>query len=44
MSMSGQVKSLPFTGFTTLPVAVVGLVLTGFGFLMTKIRPDKPTV
>jgi len=36
--IGGQVRSLPFTGLTTLPLVVVGLVLSGFGLLMTRVR------
>ncbi len=39
--MSGHVKALPFTGLATLPLAALGLALTGFGFVMTKMRPGK---
>lgn len=40
--MSGHVKgALPFTGLATLPLAVLGLALTGFGFVMTKMRPSE---
>lgn len=39
--MSGHVKALPFTGLATLPLAAVGLVLSGFGLVMTKMRPSK---
>ncbi len=38
---TGQVRALPFTGFATLPFVIVGLVLTGGGLLMTKLRPSK---
>jgi hypothetical protein len=32
---------LPFTGFATLPLVVVGLLLTGFGWLMTTFGAKK---
>jgi hypothetical protein len=40
--MSGQIggRGLPFTGLATLPLIVVGLALTGGGFLLTKVRPN----
>jgi hypothetical protein len=41
---SGQVRALPFTGFATLPLVVVGLALSGCGLLMTKLRPGKSKV
>jgi hypothetical protein len=37
-NVGGQVRSLPFTGLTTLPFVVVGLVLSGIGLLMTRVR------
>jgi hypothetical protein len=30
---------LPFTGFASLPFVLIGLVLSGLGLLMTKVRP-----
>jgi hypothetical protein len=39
--MSGHAKALPFTGLATLPLAALGLALTGIGFVMTKVRPSK---
>ncbi|HEY1370147.1 MAG TPA: hypothetical protein VGF23_23675 [Gaiellaceae bacterium] len=41
--MSGQIgaKSLPFTGFATLPLVAVGLVLTGLGWVMTTFGAKK---
>jgi hypothetical protein len=38
-NMAGQGRALPFTGFTTLPLIVIGILLSGFGWLMTIIRP-----
>lgn len=42
--MSGQVgaqgRALPFTGFMTLPLVIVGLALSAFGVLLTKVRPS----
>ena len=37
--IGGQVRALPFTGFMSLPLALLGLVLSGIGLLMTRIRP-----
>ena len=39
-TIGGQSRALPFTGFGTLPFIVVGILLSGFGWLMTMIRPD----
>lgn len=36
--IGGQVRALPFTGFMSLPLALLGLVLSGIGFLMTRVR------
>ncbi len=41
--IGGQSKALPFTGLATLPFAVIGLVLTLGGFLLTRIRPGRTT-
>jgi hypothetical protein len=40
----GQVRALPFTGLASAPLVVIGLVLTGVGFLMTLLRPRKHAV
>jgi hypothetical protein len=37
--MVGQGRALPFTGFGTLPLVVIGILLSVFGWLMTIIRP-----
>jgi hypothetical protein len=39
--IGGQTRALPFTGLTSGPLVVVGLVLSGVGFLMTQLRPGK---
>jgi hypothetical protein len=39
--VGGQVRALPFTGLASLPLALVGLVLTGIGVLMTRVRGTK---
>jgi hypothetical protein len=39
--MAGHSRALPFTGFGTLPLVIIGIVLTGFGWLMTLIRPKR---
>jgi len=36
--IGGQVKALPFTGFASGPLVIIGLVLSGVGFLMTRLR------
>jgi hypothetical protein len=40
-NMAGQARALPFTGFGTLPLVVIGIVLSGFGWLMATIRPRR---
>lgn len=40
-NMAGQGRALPFTGFGTLPLIVIGIVLSGFGWLMTIMRPRR---
>ena len=37
-NMVGQGRALPFTGFGTLPLVVIGIILSVFGWLMTIIR------
>lgn len=43
--MSGQIgvqpRTLPFTGLATGPLVVLGLLLSGMGFLMTLLRPQR---
>jgi hypothetical protein len=44
--MSGQLghpRTLPFTGFAAMPVAVLGLVLSAVGFVLTRLRPSHST-
>jgi hypothetical protein len=42
---TGQVKGLlPFTGLATLPIAALGLALSGAGLLLTKVRPGRKAV
>jgi len=42
---AGQTKgTLPFTGLATLPLVVLGLVLSGAGVVMTKLRPSRKAV
>ena len=38
-NIGGQARALPFTGFGTLPLILIGIILSGFGWLMTMIRP-----
>lgn len=40
-NMAGHGRALPFAGFGTLPLAVIGILLTGFGWLMKIIRRPK---
>lgn len=41
--LGGQSRTLPFTGLATVPLAVIGLVLSGVGFLLTLVRPKRQT-
>jgi hypothetical protein len=45
VSMSGQIgvqpRTLPFTGLATGPLVLLGLLLSGMGFLMTIVRPSR---
>ncbi len=40
-NIGGQVRALPFTGFTALPFIVVGLVLSSAGFVMRLFARDS---
>jgi hypothetical protein len=40
-SAKGASTGLPFTGFASLPLVVVGLAITAAGALMTLIRPKR---
>jgi hypothetical protein len=39
--IGGQPRALPFTGLTTLPLVLVGIVLSVLGALLTLIRPHR---
>jgi hypothetical protein len=39
--IGGQARALPFTGFATLPLVIIGLVLSAAGVLMTKLQRKK---
>ena len=39
--IGGQSHALPFTGLTSLPLVVVGLVISAIGALLTLARPKK---
>jgi hypothetical protein len=39
--IGGQTRALPFTGFATGPLALIGLVLSAAGYVMTKLRSGK---
>jgi hypothetical protein len=39
--IGGQARALPLTGFATLPLVVIGLALSTFGLLRTKLRSKK---
>jgi hypothetical protein len=36
--VGGQVRALPFTGFATLPMLVLGAALSAIGVLMTWFK------
>ena len=38
-NIGGQARALPFTGFATLPIIAIGIILSCFGWVMTRIRP-----
>jgi hypothetical protein len=40
--IGGQARALPLTGFATLPLVVIGLALSAFGTLRTKLGSRKP--
>ncbi|HVU76732.1 MAG TPA: hypothetical protein VHC67_04055 [Gaiellaceae bacterium] len=39
----GQPRTLPFTGLAAMPVAIIGLVLSAVGFVLTRLRPAHST-
>ncbi len=39
--LGGQIRALPFTGFTALPFIIVGLALSTVGFVLRKLSADK---
>jgi hypothetical protein len=38
-NIGGQARALPFTGLATLPMIVIGIILSCFGWLMTRVGP-----
>lgn len=43
--MSGQTGGqLPFTGLATMPIVIVGLVLSAVGFVLTFLRHGRHVV
>ncbi len=40
-NLGGQLRTLPFTGFTALPFVIIGLVLTLTGALLRKFGARK---
>jgi hypothetical protein len=36
--VGGQIRALPFTGFATLPMLVLGAILSAVGVLMTLLK------
>jgi len=39
--IGGQVRALPFTGFASGPLVIIGLVLSAVGFVLTRLRPSR---
>jgi hypothetical protein len=39
--LGGQIRTLPFTGFTALPFLIVGLVLSTVGAVVRKLGNEK---
>jgi hypothetical protein len=39
--LGGHMKALPFTGFATLPLFLIGLTATGAGVVLTRLRARK---
>jgi hypothetical protein len=42
--IGGQARALPFTGLATLPIVVIGLLISGVGLLLTKVQPKRTHV
>jgi len=40
-NLGGNMKALPFTGFATLPLFLIGLVATAAGLVLTKFSARK---
>ena len=38
--IGGQSRALPFTGLTSVPLVIIGLVLSGIGFVMTRLKSE----
>lgn len=43
MHVSGASRTLPFTGLATLPILVLGAIISAVGFVLTAWRPAKST-
>jgi hypothetical protein len=39
--IGGQTRALPFTGLASLPILVLGALLSGIGLLMATFRPKN---
>lgn len=37
--VAGGTRALPFTGLATLPILILGAIISGIGFLLTIRRP-----
>ncbi|HVU76247.1 MAG TPA: hypothetical protein VHC67_01605 [Gaiellaceae bacterium] len=38
---SGAARTLPFTGLATLPILILGAIISGIGFVLTAWRSPK---
>jgi LPXTG-motif cell wall-anchored protein len=39
--IGGQSRALPFTGLTSGPFVILGLLLSAIGFVMTQLRRNE---
>ena len=38
--IGGQSRALPFTGLASVPLVIIGLILSGIGFVMTRLKTE----
>lgn len=43
LNSAGQARALPFTGLTSLPIVVLGALLSAIGLVLTRVRPKAST-